>query len=232
MFLIAPTAQQLDCRCYAGADALHLLQSFYADFARVADDESRHLSWCLQRLKELGHAYGDMVAHNMLWEGAEASSGDSLWTVCCATASLQTDHSTMRPIAFAHSWSVIWSHFALPVLIVRCKIFLKFDEIVLASSFSAGTMCGFQSGLAVAPLCGVPNFDPLSATRIYMHKCRRSEPEYKHCKVPSSMGSGMHQVLVHRHRLRHNCSLYCLLGSLFMKTACRHSHPLCFAPIR
>ena len=51
------------------------LQGFYADFARVADDESRHLSWCLQRLEELGYAYGDMVAHSILWEGAQASSG-------------------------------------------------------------------------------------------------------------------------------------------------------------
>ena len=53
-----------------------LLQGFYADFARVADDESRHLSWCLQRLEELGFAYGDMVAHSILWEGAQASSGE------------------------------------------------------------------------------------------------------------------------------------------------------------
>lgn len=52
------------------------LQGFYADFARVADDESRHLSWCLQRLEELGYAYGDMVAHSILWEGAHASSGE------------------------------------------------------------------------------------------------------------------------------------------------------------
>lgn len=57
------------------------VQDFYADFARVADDESRHLSWCLQRLGELGHAYGDMVAHNMLWEGAEASSGEPYYLV-------------------------------------------------------------------------------------------------------------------------------------------------------
>lgn len=28
---------------------------FFADFAHVADDESRHLGWCLQRLKELGY---------------------------------------------------------------------------------------------------------------------------------------------------------------------------------
>jgi hypothetical protein len=53
------------------------LQGFYSDFARVADDESRHLSWCLQRLNELGYAYGDMVAHSILWDGAQASSGES-----------------------------------------------------------------------------------------------------------------------------------------------------------
>ncbi|KAL3145253.1 hypothetical protein ABBQ32_000996 [Trebouxia sp. C0010 RCD-2024] len=55
---------------------LGLDQGFYADFARVADDESRHLGWCLQRLEELGYAYGDMVAHSILWEGAQASTGD------------------------------------------------------------------------------------------------------------------------------------------------------------
>jgi uncharacterized ferritin-like protein (DUF455 family) len=49
---------------------------FYADFVRVADDESRHLGWCLQRLGELGHAYGDMDAHNVLWENAEATVDD------------------------------------------------------------------------------------------------------------------------------------------------------------
>lgn len=40
---------------------------------RVADDESRHLLWCLQRLQELGHGYGCMPAHNLLWEGAQLS---------------------------------------------------------------------------------------------------------------------------------------------------------------
>ena len=42
----------------------------------VADDEARHLGWCLQRLQELGHAYGCMPAHNLLWEGAALSAGD------------------------------------------------------------------------------------------------------------------------------------------------------------
>lgn len=43
-----------------------LPRAFYADFARIADEESRHLSWCLQRLRELGHAYGCMPAHNLV----------------------------------------------------------------------------------------------------------------------------------------------------------------------
>ena len=32
--------------------------------------------WCSQRLAELGHAYGDMPAHSILWQGAQASAGD------------------------------------------------------------------------------------------------------------------------------------------------------------
>lgn len=55
---------------------LHLPPIFYEDFARVADDEAKHLGWCLQRLGELGHAYGDMAAHDLLWEGGQASAGD------------------------------------------------------------------------------------------------------------------------------------------------------------
>lgn len=56
--------------------SIQLPETFYTDFARVADDESRHLSWCLQRLDELGYFYGCMPAHNLLWEGCEASAND------------------------------------------------------------------------------------------------------------------------------------------------------------
>lgn len=49
---------------------------FFADFARVADDESRHFSWCSQRLDELGFSYGDMPAHDFLWRECEKSSED------------------------------------------------------------------------------------------------------------------------------------------------------------
>ncbi|CAK8536352.1 unnamed protein product [Lathyrus sativus] len=49
-------------------------EGFFADFAHVADDESRHFSWCSQRLAELGFKYGDMPAHNLLWRECEKSS--------------------------------------------------------------------------------------------------------------------------------------------------------------
>lgn len=49
---------------------LGLDRQFYDDFARVADEESRHYGWCHQRLAELGHTYGDMDAHDLLWQGA------------------------------------------------------------------------------------------------------------------------------------------------------------------
>ncbi|KAK7401931.1 hypothetical protein VNO78_13802 [Psophocarpus tetragonolobus] len=49
-------------------------EGFFADFAHVADDESRHFSWCAQRLSELGFKYGDMPAHNLLWRECEKSS--------------------------------------------------------------------------------------------------------------------------------------------------------------
>lgn len=47
---------------------------FFIDFARVADDESRHFSWCLHRLSELGFSYGDMPAHNLLWRECDKTS--------------------------------------------------------------------------------------------------------------------------------------------------------------
>lgn len=49
-------------------------EDFFADFAHVADDESRHFAWCSQRLAELGFKYGDMPAHNLLWRECEKTS--------------------------------------------------------------------------------------------------------------------------------------------------------------
>lgn len=53
-----------------------LPQDFYLDFLRVADDESRHLRWCLQRLAELDSHYGAMPSHDLLWQACKHTRDD------------------------------------------------------------------------------------------------------------------------------------------------------------
>lgn len=60
---------------FSGASNV-LGQQFFADFAHVADDESRHFGWCSQRLLELGFCYGDMPAHNMLVDEGQKSAAN------------------------------------------------------------------------------------------------------------------------------------------------------------
>ncbi|MBS0455767.1 MAG: ferritin-like domain-containing protein [Proteobacteria bacterium] len=45
-------------------------REYYADWAGVAADEARHFTLLRDRLRELGHAYGDFDAHDGLWEMA------------------------------------------------------------------------------------------------------------------------------------------------------------------
>ena len=51
---------------------------FYADWVQVADDEARHFTMLRARLRELGHDYGDFVAHNGLWQMTEKTAHDGL----------------------------------------------------------------------------------------------------------------------------------------------------------
>ena len=63
-------------------DAVYRFQgmppSFYLDWASIAADEARHFSLLNDRLKSLGHAYGDFDAHNGLWEMALATEHSCL----------------------------------------------------------------------------------------------------------------------------------------------------------
>jgi len=43
-------------------------EQYYSDWLKVASEESYHFSLLEERLNELGYAYGDMPAHNGLWE--------------------------------------------------------------------------------------------------------------------------------------------------------------------
>ncbi len=48
--------------------------AFFADWIETAADEARHFLWLNQRLGELGAAYGDLPAHDGLWEAAEKTA--------------------------------------------------------------------------------------------------------------------------------------------------------------
>ncbi len=51
---------------------------YYADWVGVASDEARHFTLLRDRLRALGHDYGDFDAHNGLWEMAEQTAHDGL----------------------------------------------------------------------------------------------------------------------------------------------------------
>jgi uncharacterized ferritin-like protein (DUF455 family) len=51
---------------------------FYRDWLRVAKEEALHFKLLRARLHDLGHEYGDYVAHNGLWEMSTKTAGDLL----------------------------------------------------------------------------------------------------------------------------------------------------------
>lgn len=53
-----------------------LPHAFYDDWIKVADDEARHHLMLEERLNELGAAYGDLPAHDGLWEASEKTAHD------------------------------------------------------------------------------------------------------------------------------------------------------------
>ncbi|HET9819967.1 MAG TPA: ferritin-like domain-containing protein [Rhodanobacteraceae bacterium] len=52
--------------------------TYYHDWAGVANDEARHFTMLSVRLAEFGLAYGDFDAHNGLWEMAVKTAGSCL----------------------------------------------------------------------------------------------------------------------------------------------------------
>jgi uncharacterized ferritin-like protein (DUF455 family) len=53
-----------------------LPRAFVDDWVKVGDDEARHFLMLDDRLRELGGAYGDLPAHDGLWQAAEATAHD------------------------------------------------------------------------------------------------------------------------------------------------------------
>lgn len=53
-----------------------LPRAFYDDWVQVAADEGRHFTMLVERLAELQASYGDLPAHDGLWQAAEETAGD------------------------------------------------------------------------------------------------------------------------------------------------------------
>ena len=51
-------------------------QSFFDNWVQVALEESKHFDLLRRRLGELGGAYGDLPAHDGLWQASTATGGD------------------------------------------------------------------------------------------------------------------------------------------------------------
>ena len=55
-----------------------LPRAFFDDWVEIADEEATHHALVAARLDALGAAYGDLPAHDGLWEAAQATSHDLL----------------------------------------------------------------------------------------------------------------------------------------------------------
>jgi len=53
-----------------------LPKEFFDDWIKVADDEAKHHMMLEHRLNDLGAAYGDLPAHDGLWEASEKTAHD------------------------------------------------------------------------------------------------------------------------------------------------------------
>lgn len=61
---------------YQVADEFSLPLEFYEDWLKVADDEAKHFLMLSDRLADLNAKYGDLPAHDGLWESAEKTAHD------------------------------------------------------------------------------------------------------------------------------------------------------------
>lgn len=71
--------------------------AYYADWLSVAQDEARHFALCRQRLLDLGLDYGDLPAHNGLWEAAEKTAHDVLARMACVPRVLEARGLDVTP---------------------------------------------------------------------------------------------------------------------------------------
>jgi len=78
-----------------------LPREFWDDWVTVADEEAIHHGLLAQRLAELGAAYGDLPAHDGLWQAAEATSHDLLARLAIVPLVLEARGLDVTPVMIA-----------------------------------------------------------------------------------------------------------------------------------
>lgn len=79
-----------------GAEGLDAA-AFAADWIGIGGEEARHFEMVAARLAALGCAYGDLPAHDGLWEAATATSGDVLARLAIAPLVLEARGLDVTP---------------------------------------------------------------------------------------------------------------------------------------
>jgi len=76
----------------------NLPRGFYDDWLTVADEEGKHYLLLAARLGELGLAYGDLPAHDGLWQAAEETAHDLLARLAVVPLVLEARGLDVTPV--------------------------------------------------------------------------------------------------------------------------------------
>ena len=75
-----------------------LPKSFYDDWVTVADEEGKHFLLLSDRLEALGATYGDLPAHDGLWQASEETAGDLLARLAIVPMVLEARGLDVTPV--------------------------------------------------------------------------------------------------------------------------------------
>jgi uncharacterized ferritin-like protein (DUF455 family) len=78
-----------------------LPRAFYDDWVGVADDEARHFRMLDERMRELGGGYGDLPAHDGLWQAATDTADDLMARLALVPMVLEARGLDTTPAAVA-----------------------------------------------------------------------------------------------------------------------------------
>jgi uncharacterized ferritin-like protein (DUF455 family) len=83
-----------------------LPRGFYDDWLRIADEEAKHYLLLAERLAVLGMAYGDLPAHDGLWQAAEETAHDLLARLAVVPLVLEARGLDVTPAMIARLQAV------------------------------------------------------------------------------------------------------------------------------